>query len=205
MTHKHHIVPRHMTGDVYDNSPDNITPPISVAMHAALHKDLFEYYGKTEDFLAWKNLEGSALKGIEFTLEYREKLSKSHLNMSNETKQKIRKSLMGNKRALGYKHTEETKNKMSEKRKGCVFSEEHIKHLKISRKHQVISKGKIAWNKGKKCPQISAALKGKPLSDERKKNMSIGHMGIIFTPKHKKNMSISASLRWARMMDVKTA
>jgi len=52
--HKHHIQPKHMTGGIYDNSPDNITPPISIAMHAALHKDLYEHFGKTEDFLASK-------------------------------------------------------------------------------------------------------------------------------------------------------
>jgi hypothetical protein len=35
--HIHHIQPKHMIG--VDNSSDNLTPPISVVLHAALHKD----------------------------------------------------------------------------------------------------------------------------------------------------------------------
>jgi hypothetical protein len=36
--HIHHIQPKYLIG--IDNSPDNLTPPISVELHAALHKDL---------------------------------------------------------------------------------------------------------------------------------------------------------------------
>ena len=43
MKHKHHIIPRHMGGT---DEPSNLTPPISVALHAALHKDLWEHFGK---------------------------------------------------------------------------------------------------------------------------------------------------------------
>jgi hypothetical protein len=73
-THKHHIIPRHMTDGVYDNSPDNITPPISVALHAAFHKDLYQHFGKMEDYLAWKSLLGMSLQGIIMTPEICERI-----------------------------------------------------------------------------------------------------------------------------------
>jgi hypothetical protein len=31
-----HIIPKHMTGGIYDNSPDNLTPKISSELHATL-------------------------------------------------------------------------------------------------------------------------------------------------------------------------
>lgn len=57
---------------------------------------------------------------------------------SDETRRKMK----GNKNALGYKHSEEAKKKMSEARKGKTKSEEHKK--KLSESH----KGKNIWTKG---------------------------------------------------------
>jgi len=37
MKHKHHIIPKYMGGN---NLPENLTPPIFIPLHAALHKDL---------------------------------------------------------------------------------------------------------------------------------------------------------------------
>jgi len=53
--HKHHIVPKHMGGT---NKPSNLLK-VNVPLHAFLHKLLWGEYGKTEDFLAWKMLEGT--------------------------------------------------------------------------------------------------------------------------------------------------
>ncbi len=53
--HVHHIVPKHLGGD---NSADNLTPPISLSLHAALHRDLWENLNNIEDFIAWKALSG---------------------------------------------------------------------------------------------------------------------------------------------------
>ena len=64
-----------MTGGIYDNSPDNITPPISVELHAALHKDLWRHLGKWQDELAYKSLLELSLSGFEFTPEIRKKIS----------------------------------------------------------------------------------------------------------------------------------
>ncbi len=62
--------------------------------------------------------------------EEREKASKAHsgVRLSEEHKQKISKSLIGNKRRKGIPHTEETKAKMSE------ISKNHWKDPKYARK-----------------------------------------------------------------------
>lgn len=53
--HKHHLIPKHMGGD---NSAENLTPPISIGLHAAFHKDLYETLGYKEDYIAWQALSG---------------------------------------------------------------------------------------------------------------------------------------------------
>lgn len=54
MTHKHHIVPKHMGGT---DNPDNIIE-LTIEEHANAHKLLWEQYGNKEDWLAWKGLLG---------------------------------------------------------------------------------------------------------------------------------------------------
>jgi len=53
--HKHHLIPKHMGGG---NEQENLTPPISIQLHAAFHKDLYERFGLKEDFIAWQALSG---------------------------------------------------------------------------------------------------------------------------------------------------
>jgi len=55
MKHKHHIIPKHMGGG---DEPKNITE-LSIEEHALEHKKLYEEFGKKEDYIAWKGLEGS--------------------------------------------------------------------------------------------------------------------------------------------------
>lgn len=47
------------------------------------------------------------------------------------------------------------------------------------RKKSSFKKGHAAWHKGKKCPQISAALKGKKLTEGHRRNISKGQIGRI--------------------------
>lgn len=54
MKHKHHIIPKHEGGT--DDS-ENIAY-LSVQEHAEAHKELYDRYGKIEDYLAWKGLSG---------------------------------------------------------------------------------------------------------------------------------------------------
>lgn len=44
MTHKHHIIPRHMGGT---DDPSNLVE-LTVEKHAEAHRQLYEQYGKLE-------------------------------------------------------------------------------------------------------------------------------------------------------------
>lgn len=57
--HIHHIVPRHMGGT---DDPSNLVK-LTVEEHAEAHRELYEKYGRLEDKLAWKMLEGQAMMG----------------------------------------------------------------------------------------------------------------------------------------------
>ena len=54
MTHKHHIIPKHVGGT---DDPYNIVE-LSIEEHAEAHRILFEKYGRWQDDLAWKGLSG---------------------------------------------------------------------------------------------------------------------------------------------------
>ena len=118
--HTHHIIPRHAGGT---DHPDNLIN-LTIEEHAATHQQLYEQYGRQEDFLAWKGLAG--LIGKDDILQ-----AKCSLNSSRP----------GNLNTFyGKKHTMETKRKISEKRKGhsdnkgIPKSEEHKKKLSERRK-----------------------------------------------------------------------
>ena len=53
--HRHHILPKRLGGD---DSAENITPPISIKLHAEFHRDLWEHYGDKKDYIAWMALSG---------------------------------------------------------------------------------------------------------------------------------------------------
>ena len=96
--HKHHIIPRHAGGT---DDPNNLVE-LTIDEHADAHRKLYEEYGRQEDYLAWKGLAG--LIGKDEMI--REKCA---LNSSRPGKLNT---------FYGMKHTEETKRKISEKRKG---------------------------------------------------------------------------------------
>ena len=54
ITHKHHIIPKHMGGT---DDPSNIVE-LTVEEHAEAHRVLYEKYGRWQDELAWKGLSG---------------------------------------------------------------------------------------------------------------------------------------------------
>jgi hypothetical protein len=54
MKHKHHIIPKHMGGT---DDPENLIS-LTPKEHENAHRELYEKYGKIEDYLAWKGLEG---------------------------------------------------------------------------------------------------------------------------------------------------
>jgi hypothetical protein len=65
-------------------------------------------------------------------LKYRLSEIQKNKVFSEETKEKMRKSKLGNKAWLNKKHKEESKQKVSKARKGKCLSKEHIEKLKVS-------------------------------------------------------------------------
>lgn len=90
--------------------------------------------------------------------------------------------------------SEDVKNKISNSLKGRKFSEEHKrkisdgqkgKHVSEETKRKISEANKghshVAWNKDKKCPQLSgrpSGMKGKHLSEEAKQKLSADRKGI---------------------------
>lgn len=68
-----------------------------------------------------------ALKGRIFSEEHKKKISESRkgFKISEETKRKLKERMMGNKYALGFKHTEETRKKCGAGLKGKCAGEKH--------------------------------------------------------------------------------
>src|SRR3989304_4120550 len=106
---------------------------------------------------------------------------------------------------LGYKHTEETRKRMSLIHIGKHPSEEtkakiglankgkHILSEELKRKLSLANKGKHLSKEHKE--KISLALKGKPLSEETKKKMSLSGKGKPKSEETKIKMRIAAKKR----------
>jgi hypothetical protein len=100
---------------------------------------------------------------------------------SDETKNRISKSNIGKH---NIKHTEESKNKMSNSLKGKVHSDDHNKKVSIS------NTGKILPPEVRE--KISNSLKGRILSDEHKEKISKFQKGKILSEEHKEKISSSS-------------
>lgn len=116
-------MPRHDGGD---NSPENLTPPISTRLHAMFHYDRWKVLGQIGDYLAWRVLIGRMSMSEAEHLAWLENVIKANearagepawnkgKKTSEETKAKISKTKVGtpawNK---GIPQTEEARAKMS--------------------------------------------------------------------------------------------
>jgi len=89
----------------------------------------------------------------------------------------------------GYKHNEETKQKLSELKMGIHPSEETRKRLSEARKGNKNSLGRHLSEEQKK--KISLALSGRIQSEEWKKKNSEAHKGKVFSREHRKNLSLA--------------
>ena len=125
--HNHHIIPKHAGGT---DDLNNIVK-LTIEEHSEAHHLLWKKYGKKEDWLAWKMLSGQlndkeycyeksrlggfATKGMNKPEGFGEKIKQSRIGKkhSEETKKKISQSRKGQPSKFK-KHTEESKRKISE-------------------------------------------------------------------------------------------
>ena len=151
-------------------------------------KECIEFYQSNNRLYGYNITSGGeGISGYLHTEKTREKISKKALGrkMSEETKQKIRLAISGEKNPMfGNTHSEETKQKIKE-------ANERTKETR-SKKISESMKGNIPWNKGKKystgykhteeeLQKMRVALKGKnlgkKLSNETKQKISIATSG----------------------------
>jgi hypothetical protein len=147
-THTHHIIPKHMGGTDDKKNLIELTPK----QHALAHKKLYEKHGKWEDKIAYQMLSGQITRYA--------------------AQQQVRRlANLGNKNALGMKHTKEGLKKIGE-------------YNMVAKLGNTYRLGKTHTNKTKN--QISNSLKGNSnklgktgykLSEETKKKMSASRMG----------------------------
>ena len=134
-------------------------------------------------------------KGKKLSEEHKKNVSKGLKNQSKETRLKMllgrSESLKGNKNSLGYKHTTETKQKMSKAQTGRKHTEESKKKIAEAHKGNKYNLGHKHTEESKK--KMSEALKN-PSAETRKK-LSEAKKGIKFSDEHKKKLSIERRKR----------
>ena len=107
-----------------DDSQENLTPPISIELHAAFHKDLYDRFGLKEDHIAWQALSGritseearlaAALEGQKKSEKYRNRDMKKHLDASRTKESCSRGGKTASKSLVEW-----IKNNKEEHRKNC--------------------------------------------------------------------------------------
>jgi len=130
----------------------------------------FGHWSETQDksgnkhpMFGKKHSQESKLK-ISLSLQGKEPWNKGKTNVySEDVLKKMGEKNIGNTYNLGKKYSEESKKKMSiakigkepwNKGKTEIYSEETLRKMSEN------SKGQIAWNKGKKCPNLTGDKNG---------------------------------------------
>ena len=111
ITHKHHIIPKHIGGK---NDPSNLIE-LTIPEHAEVHRKLYEEHGRWQDRIAWKTLSGS----INFAEATRQ--AQSMANIGKKTGRRleatIENAIKGTEAWTGSHHTKESKKIMSKSNK----------------------------------------------------------------------------------------
>jgi hypothetical protein len=131
--HKHHLIPRHADGT---DDPSNIIK-VNTALHAFLHKQLYEEHGRWQDKIAYECLSGH----IGNDEAIRQAISNTQKGRKKPPSV-IQSIIESNKRRTGEKHPLYGKKRSPETIK--KMSEGHL--------------GQHAWNKGRKmtCEEIES-------------------------------------------------
>lgn len=194
---RHHIIPRCMGGD---NSPENLVD-LTAREHFIVHKLLCEIHPGNQKifygYYAMAHLNNEYQKrGYYIGAREFERIRLNHINnlkismsgrqISEATKQKLRKANLGKK----YTRSDEYRRNVSNAHKGKPKTEEHRKNLSIGHL------GQIPWNKGKKLlpltdeqkQKISNSLKGRVVTEETRKKISANHRGKITSEETKQKI-----------------
>jgi len=129
MKHKHHIVPKHVGGT---DDPNNIVY-LTIKQHAEAHKKLYKKYGRWQDKLAYEGLSGQIGKEEIIQEIYKNRKNRTGAILSEETKQKISMT------KKGFKHTLETRRKISENHRKYQPESQKIKVAKALSKDHIIT------------------------------------------------------------------
>lgn len=131
--HNHHIVPRHAGGT---DDPSNLVK-LTIEEHSEAHRELYEKYGRWQDYTAWRALSGmitseeAILESISHKGERNPMYGKNH---TEETKKRISDNIRERQWWVGRSHTEETKSKISDAQRcsweGNESRREHISKLR---------------------------------------------------------------------------
>lgn len=180
LTHKHHIIPKHMGGTDEPSNLIQLTPE----EHAEAHRKLYEEHGHWQDYAAWQGLSGRMSK--EEIIRYKlsethkgKKLSPEHIEILREKGKK----LVGDKNPMygkTFNHSDETRLKISEnmkdKNKGNepwnkgkmgIWSDEQLEYNS--------SKAKERWASGKYeglIQNLAEHNRGKPRPESQKKSVA---------------------------------
>ena len=134
--HKHHIIPKHMGGLDIESNLISLT----VEEHTQAHKDLYDKYGKQQDYMAWKCLSGQL--GKEEILLMRSKLGASQPGEKNPM--------------FGKNHSQEAKEKMSDARLGVNYT----KFWKTPISEVRANQNNLGIHKKKSCPRCKKLMGG---------------------------------------------
>jgi len=145
------------------------------AFHNALRK-----YG--EEAFEWEVIEECYSKEELDEMEYHYIIQYNSFNRENGYNLSL-----GGEGNHGFKHSSETKQKISDSNKGKTLGRKHTEESK--RKMSAIMKGRKYSDSH--CKAISEANKGKKLSYEHKAKLSISHKGKKLSEEHCKKISDS--------------
>lgn len=188
---KHHIQPRCMDGSDDDSNLVKLT----AEEHYVAHQLLIKMYPCNPKLIyAVRMMTVNNPNQKRFT-------NKEYGWIRRKVNKQISKSLKGNTRSLGYKHTEEakrkigaahkgmkrsqqTKDKMSMAQKGRKLSQSHIENIRKSRL------GKTLTKESKE--KISKTLTGHPVSKETRQKLSDRRLNMAPEEKAKLSAKLSA-------------
>ena len=132
--HIHHINPKHATGGVANNHPDNLVQ-LTILDHAIFHKVRYHLDGDWQDNLAWKTLSGlmNSAEATRIAQRLANTGDRNPLRRSAEARRKHKISLTGRK--LDQYHIEKiraTSIFCTDKNPGKNPTEETRKRMSIS-------------------------------------------------------------------------